>query len=33
MRTGTEKRDVQRVLDGELDEFLESSLKHFRSLK
>ena len=33
MRTGTEKRDVQRVLDGELDDFLESSVMHFRSVK
>jgi peptide chain release factor 2 len=33
MRTGMEKRDVQKVLDGELDDFLESSLMHFRSVK
>jgi protein subunit release factor B len=33
MRTGMEKRDVQNVLDGELDDFLESSLMHFRSVK
>ena len=27
LRTGVERTDIQRVLDGDLDEFIEASLK------
>ena len=33
VRSGFERGDIESVLDGDLDPFLEASIMHFRSIK